>query len=139
MSNVLNHPHRVAPATRAAVLKVIEELGFTGTRWRARSRGARTRTVGLVVVDLSNSLFVDIARGAQRSAREQDRDLQLATAENDFALLEEHMAVMTGAHVPACSSRRWRTRARPSNGPGGPAVRWSCSTTTPPTTTPAAC
>lgn len=99
VSNVLNHPHRVAPATRAAVLKVIEELGFTRNAMASALARGGTRTVGLVVVDLSNSLFVDIARGAQRSAREQDRYLQLATAENDFALLEEHMAVMTGAHV----------------------------------------
>ncbi|MGN6743626.1 MAG: LacI family DNA-binding transcriptional regulator [Amnibacterium sp.] len=99
VSNVLNHPHRVSPAMRARVLAVIGELGFTRNAMASALARGDSGTVGLVVVDLSNSLFVDIARGAQRSAREHDRYLQLATAENDFALLEEHMAVMNGAHV----------------------------------------
>ena len=99
VSNVLNHPQRVTPGTRAKVQSAIEELGFTRNDVASALARGDTRTIGLVVVDLSNSLFVDIARGAQRIARQEDRYLQLATAENDNALLHAHMAVMTGSHV----------------------------------------
>jgi LacI family transcriptional regulator len=99
VSNVLNHPHRVTPGTRAKVLAVIADLGFTPNAMASALARGSSAAIGLVVIDLSNSLFVDIARGAQQGARRHDRYLQLATAENDFALLEEHMAVMNGAHV----------------------------------------
>ena len=99
VSNVLNNPSRVAPGTRRRVQRVIDELGFTrNTMASALARGD-TRTIGLVVVGLSNSLFVDVARGAQRTARGEDRTLHLATAEEDHELLEAHMASMVGSNV----------------------------------------
>ena len=65
VSNVLNHPHRVTPVTRKKVQRAIEQLGFTrNTVASALARGD-TRTVGLVVVGLSNSLFVESVAGFQ--------------------------------------------------------------------------
>ena len=69
-SNVLNHPHKVAPATVAKVADVIAELGFSRNSIASALASGDTRTLGLVVDTLRNSLFVDIARGAQRVARE---------------------------------------------------------------------
>jgi LacI family transcriptional regulator len=97
VSNVLNHPQRVTPATRKRVQRAIEQLGFTrNTVASALARGD-TRIIGLVVVGLSNSLFVDIARGAQQAARTDGRHLQLAMAEDDHELLLDHIRVMAGS------------------------------------------
>lgn len=97
VSNVLNHPQRVTPVTRKKVQQAIEQLGFTrNTIASALARGD-TRTIGLVVVGLSNSLFVDLARGAQQAARADDRHLRLAMAEDDHELLREHIRVMAGS------------------------------------------
>lgn len=97
VSNVLNHPQRVTPATRVKVQRAIEQLGFTrNTVASALARGD-TRTIGLVVVGLSNSLFVDLARGAQQAARSDDRHLRLALAEDDHDLLRDHIRVMAGS------------------------------------------
>jgi LacI family transcriptional regulator len=97
VSNVLNHPNRVTAGTRTRVQRAIEELGFTrNTVASALARGD-TRTIGLVVIGLSNSLYVDMARGAQQAARADDRHLRLATAEDDHDLLVEHLRVMAGS------------------------------------------
>lgn len=94
VSNVLNHPHRVAPGTRQRVLDAIDHLGFSRNSMASALARGDTRTLGLVVIALSNSMFVDVARGAQHGAREQGLYLQLATADDDAALFDAHMRVL---------------------------------------------
>ena len=94
VSHVLNHPHKVAPGTRAKVEAAIDELGFSRNSMASALARGDTRTIGLVVVSLSNSMFVDIARGAQRVARERDHYLQLASADDDADLFDAHMRRM---------------------------------------------
>jgi LacI family transcriptional regulator len=99
VSNVLNHPHRVAPATRQRVLDAIDQLGFSRNSMASALARGHTGTLGLVVIDLGNSMFVDVARGAQRGAREQHHYLQLATADNDTELFSAHMRVLNEARA----------------------------------------
>ena len=69
VSNVLNHRERVAAETIDRVERAISMLGYV-PNGAARSLAAgRTRSIGLVLSDLGNSLFVDIARGAEQAAR----------------------------------------------------------------------
>ena len=68
VSNVVNAPDRVRPATRQKVEEAIASLGFvpnTSARTLAAGRGT---LVGFVAVDLGNSYFLDIARGVEREA-----------------------------------------------------------------------
>ena len=99
VSNVLNHPHRVAPATRQRVLDAIDQLGFSRNSMASALARGDTRTLGLVVIDLGNSMFVDVARGAQHGARDEGYYLQLATADNDADLLGAHMRVLNEARA----------------------------------------
>lgn len=70
VSNVLNRPSYVNAATRERVLEAIRELRFT-PRQRARQfRPGRIRTLGIVVANLDNPFFVDVALGAEETARE---------------------------------------------------------------------
>lgn len=70
VSNVLNNPGIVSEQTRLKVEAAIAELGFIRNS-AARSLAARrTDTVGLILTDIGNSLFVDIARGAESAAQE---------------------------------------------------------------------
>ena len=72
VSNVLNRPEAVAPATRQRVEKAIHELGFVPhDAARALSEG-RSRTVGLVVPDVTNPFFADLARGVEEVADRHD-------------------------------------------------------------------
>lgn len=65
VSNTLNSPEKVSQHTREKVHAAIAELGFVrNDAARSLASGSST-TVGLVVADLGNSLFVDIARGAE--------------------------------------------------------------------------
>lgn len=68
VSRVVNDKGEISPATRRRVLEVIERLGY---RPSAIARGlatSRTGTLGLVVPDIANPFFSDIARGVEEKA-----------------------------------------------------------------------
>lgn len=83
VSNVLNRPEMVAPATRQRVLDAIAELGFVRNESARALRAGRSRTVGLVVLDVANPFFTDVARGAEAVADRQGAVVTLCdSAEN---------------------------------------------------------
>ena len=68
VSNVLNRPEKVSPETVARVLGVIDRLGFVRNDAARQLRAGRSRTIGLVVLDLRNPFFTEVARGAEERA-----------------------------------------------------------------------
>jgi LacI family transcriptional regulator len=72
VSNVLNRPQAVAPKTRARVETAIAELGYLPNESARALVSGRTRTVGLVVPDVTNPFFADLARGAEEVADKHD-------------------------------------------------------------------
>src|SRR4051812_13612579 len=59
---VNNGPRPVAAATRARVLKAIQELGYHPSDVARSLRMQRTSTIGLVVPDTANPFYGEIAR-----------------------------------------------------------------------------
>lgn len=99
VSNVLNHPEKVAASTRRKVSDAIEQLGFTLNQTARALRSGEAKTIGLVVIDLTNSLFVDMARGAQSRAQENGFTLQLASASNDLSMQDAHVSFFDSARA----------------------------------------
>ncbi|MEV3859393.1 LacI family DNA-binding transcriptional regulator [Streptomyces sp. NPDC050095] len=69
VSNVINRPETVADETRARVLAAIDRLGYVRSESARQLRAGRSRIMGLLVLDMGNPFFVDVARGAERAAR----------------------------------------------------------------------
>ncbi|MDX6743877.1 LacI family DNA-binding transcriptional regulator [Actinocorallia sp. A-T 12471] len=65
VSNVLNRPERVAPATRERVEEAIRALGFVRNGSASSLRAGVGRLVGLMVHDLANPFFSSLARGVE--------------------------------------------------------------------------
>ncbi|GAB2455327.1 LacI family transcriptional regulator [Conyzicola lurida] len=68
VSNVLNRPDKVAEATVARVIAAIDELGFIRNDAARQLRAGHSKTIGLVVLDVRNPFFTDVARGAEDQA-----------------------------------------------------------------------
>jgi LacI family transcriptional regulator len=68
VSNVLNRPDIVAKPTRERVQASISELGFVRNESARQLRAGRSRTIGLVVLDVANPFFTDLARGVEDEA-----------------------------------------------------------------------
>jgi LacI family transcriptional regulator len=65
VSNVLNHPERVSGSTRTRVEQAIEMLGFSRNESARQLRAGRSRTIGVVVLDIANPFFTDVIAGIE--------------------------------------------------------------------------
>ncbi|CAN5221424.1 LacI family DNA-binding transcriptional regulator [soil metagenome] len=83
VSNVLNAPERVAPATVARVHAAIERLGFIRNDAARQLRAGSSRCVGLLVLDVGNPFFTDVARSAERRAAANNLVVLLGTSDDD--------------------------------------------------------
>lgn len=99
VSNVLNHPDKVKAATTARVTQSIETLGFVRNTNASSLANGSSGNIGLVVIHLGNSVFVDVALGAQTTARTAGLNLLLAGSEDDFAQQASNVDSFIGARV----------------------------------------
>lgn len=91
VSNVLNRPEIVSPATRERVFQAIRELGFVRNEVARHLRVGRSRTVGLVVLDVANPFFADVAHGAETLADEHDTMVVLCNSASDPRRERRHL------------------------------------------------
>lgn len=85
VSNVLNEPSRVSPTTVDRVRKAIAELGYVRNEAARQLRAGRSSTVGLVVLDVRNPFFTDVARGAEDEAASSGLSVILGNSDADPA------------------------------------------------------
>ncbi|MCD0452275.1 LacI family transcriptional regulator [Actinocorallia sp. API 0066] len=81
VSNVLNRPEQVAEATRVRVLAAIDELGFVRNEAARALRKGSGRTLGVLVEDLANPYFTDVARGAEAALNAGGFDVLWCTSD----------------------------------------------------------
>jgi LacI family transcriptional regulator len=82
VSNVMNHPDKVAEATVARVQQAITDLGFIRNDAARQLRNGRSNTIGLIVLDVRNPFFTDIARGAEDAAAEAGLAVTLGNSDD---------------------------------------------------------
>jgi len=109
VSNTLNRPEIVAPATRERVLAAIDELDFVPNRAAATLRQGTNRLIGLVIPDIVNPFYAAITRGVTEAAAEHGYTVALCVSHDDpdlelqhFEMLAEHRAA--GALVAPLSA-----------------------------------
>ncbi|MFL6113259.1 MAG: LacI family DNA-binding transcriptional regulator [Catenulispora sp.] len=69
VSNTFNRPDSVAPETRERIHAVIKRLGYVRSESARQLRVGHSRIIALLMLDLGNPFFVDLARGAERAAQ----------------------------------------------------------------------
>ncbi|MGL3198821.1 MULTISPECIES: substrate-binding domain-containing protein [Curtobacterium] len=118
VSNVLNHPERVAAATATRVRDAIAALGYTPNQNARDLASGRTRSIGLVLSTLRNSLFTDMVTGAQTAAKTAGHTLLITDSDDDPDAQGEHLAFMESTRVsgillaPMTSTRAQVERVR---------------------------
>ena len=99
VSNVLNSPEKVSPATVARVHAAIDELGFVRNDAARQLRAGRSRCVGLVVLDIGNPFFTDVARAAERQAAQHRLTVLLGTSDGDDSRERAYVDIFTEQRV----------------------------------------
>lgn len=99
VSNVLNRPAKVAPATVERVTAAIDQLGFIRNDAARQLRAGRSRSVGLVVLDLRNPFFTDVARGAEDAAIPLGLSVLVANSDEKTSREDGHLALFEEQRV----------------------------------------
>jgi LacI family transcriptional regulator len=84
VSRVINNRPDVSPATRRRVQNVILEMGYRPSRVARSLATARTATIGLMVPDIANPFFSDVARGVEQSAYDKGYSVLLCNTNEDL-------------------------------------------------------
>jgi LacI family transcriptional regulator, gluconate utilization system Gnt-I transcriptional repressor len=90
VSRVVRLPEMVAPQTRARVEAAMRELGYVPNQLAGALAGARTKSVGVLVPTIANSIFADTVQGLSDELEPLGYAVILAQSRYD-AGREDHM------------------------------------------------
>jgi LacI family transcriptional regulator len=99
VSNVLNRPEVVSTGTRERVLTAIAALGFVRNESARQLRAGHSRTIGLVVLDIANPFFTDVARGVEDTANAEGLSVILCNSDDLAAKEAAHLDVLAEQRV----------------------------------------
>jgi LacI family transcriptional regulator len=115
VSRVLNGHAAPTPETRTRVLAAINELGYRPNALARSLRTTATKTFGLVISDLVNPFFAEIARAVEQEARAHDYCVVLANADENADQQATYVRTLLDRRVdgllvcPATDDPAWMT------------------------------
>ncbi len=92
VSNVMNRPELVSPATRYRVEQTMADLGFVRNESARQLRAGTSRTLAYVMLDASNPFFTDVAQGIEETADELELSLFLCNSNGNASREYLHLA-----------------------------------------------
>ncbi len=113
VSYVINRgPRGVSPATRDRVLAAIEQLGYRPNAVARALATSTSKTIGLIVPDLLNPFFTEMAQFLENAAYEAGYTVIFGSASRDQKRLDAYLATFASQKVAAIvavdtSGRGW--------------------------------
>lgn len=99
VSHVINNTRFVAEATRAKVEAAMKELKYIPNDIARSLRTSKSKTVGLLVPDISNFFFTEIAESIERVLRENGYNLVLCNTDEDLEIECQIIALLNAQFV----------------------------------------
>jgi LacI family transcriptional regulator len=99
VSNVLNRTDGVRDDTRARVEAAITELHFVRNESARQLRAKQSRIVGVLVLDVTNPFFTDVARGAEEVLNSACLSVMLCNSDTDEARQNSYLQLLTEQRV----------------------------------------
>lgn len=99
VSRVLNRYPHVRPRVREAVLRAVRGLGYRPDQVARSLARHETKTLGLVVADITNPFYAETARAVVETARGHGYNVILCNTDNLPRLQEEYIEVLRQRRV----------------------------------------
>src|SRR5689334_9026014 len=99
VSRVLNQPARVAPATRQRVEQAIRELGFVPNALARQLLRGRTHTLALLMSDIGNPFFTQIARGVEDVAQRNGYTVIFGNSDESVEKERQYLHALLGRRI----------------------------------------
>jgi LacI family transcriptional regulator len=94
VSNVLNRPDAVSEVTRQRVEDAISKLGWIRNEAARSLRAGRSHSVGLVVMDIANPFFTDMARGVEDVMADADYSVLVGNSAQHQEREQTHLELL---------------------------------------------
>jgi len=98
-SNAINKPEMLAPETLKKVRKAISDLGFVPNASARTLRAGRTHILGLVVPDIANPFFTELAKGVNDAALKAGYVVILCNTDESSEKEDQYLDVLTSQNV----------------------------------------
>ncbi|MFE2428242.1 LacI family DNA-binding transcriptional regulator [Streptomyces sp. NPDC059373] len=99
VSRVLNDHPSVRPDTRTRVLAAVTELGYRPNAVARSLRTDQTRTLGLVISDVLNPFFTELARSVEDEARALGYSVIIGNADEQPELQDHHVRTLLDRRI----------------------------------------
>ncbi len=94
VSRALNDSPRVKEETRAKVLKIAKQLGYRPNRMARSLVSKKSNLISLIVADIKNQYFAELARGIEDKARQNGYNVIFCSTDNDPKILDSSVRLM---------------------------------------------
>ena len=98
-SRVLSGSAQTSPESRARVLAAAAELNYVRNGTARALRRSRTEVLGLLVSDIRNPFFSELAHAAEREAMRRGYAVLLANANEDAAQADEYLRIFATQRI----------------------------------------
>lgn len=99
VSYVLNGTGSVSAEVAERILDAVDELGYRPNRSARALRTGKSRTIGLVLPDLTNPFFPELAQAVERAARMENYAVILIDSYEEIAVEREGFSLLTDCGV----------------------------------------
>lgn len=101
VSRAISHPEKLAPETLAIVQQAMRDLGYKPNRVarRLRQKGGRRHLLGLIIPDIQNPFFAEIARGVEDVAYANEFAVMLCNSDENLKKEAFYLDVMQAESV----------------------------------------
>jgi LacI family transcriptional regulator len=99
VSRVINNVSNVSPTTREKVERAIQELNYVPSIAARSLRLKRTRTLALILPDITNTFWTTVARGVEDAAQRRDYSVFLCNTDEDEVKQRRYLDFVVGQRV----------------------------------------
>jgi DNA-binding LacI/PurR family transcriptional regulator len=99
VSKVINRTGSISERTRKKVFQVMKKLNYQPSVVASALTGKQTKTIGLIIPDISNPFFAEIARSIEDRSHEQGFNVIMCSTDNNEEKEKRYLSVLTRQRI----------------------------------------
>ena len=99
VSKGLRNSYEISEQTRRRVLEAARDMGYNPNPYAGSLRHHKSKTIGLLVPELTNNFFIQAISGAESVAREKDYHILIYNTHDDFVKEESIIRHLSNGRV----------------------------------------
>src|SRR4051794_16471176 len=99
VSKVLNNTGRISDKTKEKVLNIMKELEYLPSSVATALTGKKTFTIGVMVPDIANPFFAEVARALENNAREMGYSIILCSTDYQLEREQDYLELLVKKQV----------------------------------------